>query len=67
MALYPSMDDSKTKVVSVRFAPANWERVKERAKELGIPTARLVELATRSFVGDPVADHYRAVGQALGR
>lgn len=66
VALYLSMDDSKTKVCSVRFAPAHWAKVHARAKELGIPTSRLVELATRAFVGEPVADHYRAVSTALG-
>lgn len=59
------MDDSKSKVCSVRYAPATWERVKSRAAELGVPASKLIELATRSFLGEPIADQYRRVGEAF--
>jgi len=59
------MDDSKTKVCSVRYAPATWQKIQEKAHQLGIPASKLVELVTRSFLGEPVADKYRVVCEAF--
>lgn len=46
------MSDSKTVVRQVRFAPAEWSRVKAKAATLGIPAGRLVYLATMRLLGD---------------
>lgn len=46
------MIDSKTVVRQVRYAPAEWLRVKKKAAELGIPAGRLIHIATMVFMGD---------------
>jgi Fe2+ transport system protein FeoA len=59
------MDDSKTKVCSIRYAPAVWDRVKKKAEELGVTPSRFVEVATRAYLGDPMGDQYKRVGDAF--
>ncbi len=63
---FPSMnDESKTRTCTVRLTPATWTRTEHRARELGIPPTRLIELATRAFLGEPVAAHHKALAEAL--
>lgn len=50
-----SMEEKKptaSVVSSVRYAPAEWKRVKAKAKELGVPASRLIYLATMRLLGD---------------
>lgn len=61
------MDDSKTVVRSVRFSPATWEKLQKKSELLGMPAGKLVELATRALLGEPVGDRYKAAAEALGR
>ena len=61
------MDDVKTVVRSVRYTPETWAKIKTKAHELGITTGKLIEMATRSMLGEPVSEKYKAVGQAFER
>jgi len=59
-------DTTKTVVRQVRFAPAEWRRVRAKADELGIPAARLIQLATMRLLGERTdLDRVEAVAGAL--
>lgn len=58
--------DSKTVVLSVRFAPAEMRKVKEQAKALGVPIGRLVHMATLRLLGVRTdLDKMKAIAGAL--
>ena len=50
---------------SIRFSGDTWDRMEARAKSLGVPTGRLVDLVVRKFLGDPVDEYYMSTGRAL--
>lgn len=59
------MDASKSRTCTVRLTPATWARVQSLATQLDIPPTRVLELAARAIVGEPVQEHYKAVADAL--
>lgn len=60
------MEDSKTVVTSVRFAPAEYKRVKARAAALGVGVGRLIHMATMRLLGDRTdLDHVKSLAGAL--
>lgn len=61
------MEDSKTVVASVRFAPAEFKRAKAKAAALGIPVGRLIHMAAMRLLGDKTdLDRVQGLAGELG-
>lgn len=59
------MDDSKTVVRTVRFSPATWAKLQKKSELLGVPASKLVELAARALLGEPISERYKVTAEAF--
>lgn len=49
----PTTAETSSVIRQCRFKPAEWARVQEQAKSLGIPAARYIVYATMRSLGTP--------------